>query len=322
VASGIAAAALLVKYFHHQSETISNFFQIDKYEATITTFHQCERHRSMNKENSITIKGNPLISRCYETAEIQGRRNYMEDTNAMLLAENYLLFGVYDGHGGSRASAYAKKFLLQYIDNHFKTKLSQQPFENDTSSVLRSSMVDAFLQLDKEFLIMAETDQMDDGSTALVVAITNSHVIVANAGDCRAVMCRRECAMDLSVDHKANNVQERKRITELNGTVTNIGGVWRVGGVLAVSRAIGDKDLKRWVIAEPEVTSIEKGPEDSFLVIASDGLWDVFTSEEVSSFVSMHLKERQSFENIAKYLVDSAYLKGSMDNITVVIVEL
>jgi len=246
----------------------------------------------------------------------------MEDTNAMLLTEQYLLFGVFDGHGGYRASAYAKKFLLQYIDDYFRTKITQPNLENDTTNVLRSSMVDAFLQLDKEFLHMAEMSRMDDGSTAIVVAITDTHVIIANAGDCRAVMCRRESSLDLSVDHKACNIQERHRITQAQGSVTNIAGVWRVGGVLAVSRAIGDKDLKKWVIAEPEVLSIERCSDDSFIIIASDGLWDVFSSEEATAFASTRLKERQTFDNVAKDLVDLAYLKGSMDNITVIIIEM
>lgn len=51
-------------------------------------------------------------------------------------------------------------------------------------------------------------------------------------------------------------------------------GVWRIQGSLAVSRGIGDRNLKQWVTAEPETRSLKIKPECEFLILASDGLWD------------------------------------------------
>lgn len=51
-------------------------------------------------------------------------------------------------------------------------------------------------------------------------------------------------------------------------------GVWRIQGSLAVSRGIGDRNLKQWVTAEPETKSLKIKPECEFLILASDGLWD------------------------------------------------
>lgn len=51
-------------------------------------------------------------------------------------------------------------------------------------------------------------------------------------------------------------------------------GVWRIQGSLAVSRAIGDKHLKQWVISEPETKTLRIKPEFEFLILASDGLWN------------------------------------------------
>lgn len=51
-------------------------------------------------------------------------------------------------------------------------------------------------------------------------------------------------------------------------------GTWRVQGSLAVSRALGDRHLKQWIIAEPETKIIRIKPEYEFLILASDGLWD------------------------------------------------
>lgn len=51
-------------------------------------------------------------------------------------------------------------------------------------------------------------------------------------------------------------------------------GTWRVQGVLAVSRGIGDIHLKEWIIAEPDVKKLQITPDCEFLILASDGLWD------------------------------------------------
>lgn len=51
-------------------------------------------------------------------------------------------------------------------------------------------------------------------------------------------------------------------------------GVWRIQGSLAVSRGIGDRQLKQWVIAEPQTRILSIRPECEFLILASDGLWD------------------------------------------------
>jgi serine/threonine protein phosphatase PrpC len=62
-------------------------------------------------------------------------------------------------------------------------------------------------------------------------------------------------------------------------------GRWRVEGVLAVSRAIGDISLKPYVTCDPEIQSKFIAEEDMYMVLASDGLWDVMSNEEVASFV-------------------------------------
>lgn len=40
------------------------------------------------------------------------------------------------------------------------------------------------------------------GSTAVVTVICPTHIIVANCGDSRAILCRGKVAVPLSVDHK------------------------------------------------------------------------------------------------------------------------
>lgn len=85
-------------------------------------------------------------------------------------------------------------------------------------------------------------------------------------------------AVAMSEDHKPNKDSERARI-ENEGGVVIWAGTWRVGGVLAVSRAFGDRPLKKFVIATPEVRQESVSSEDEFLILASDGVWDVVSNK-------------------------------------------
>ncbi len=89
---------------------------------------------------------------------------------------------------------------------------------------------------------------------------------------------RSPAAIAVSIDHKPNNNDERERIENAGGVVV-WAGTWRVGGVLAVSRAFGDKPLKKYVISSPYVREEHLAHEDEFLILASDGVWDVLTNE-------------------------------------------
>ena len=80
------------------------------------------------------------------------------------------------------------------------------------------------------------------------------------------------------MDHKPNSKEERERIEAAGGVVV-WAGTWRVGGVLAVSRAFGDKPLKRFVISDPHIQEEQLQRGDEFVILASDGLWDVLTNE-------------------------------------------
>ncbi|XP_057868699.2 probable protein phosphatase 2C member 13, mitochondrial [Cryptomeria japonica] len=107
---------------------------------------------------------------------------------------------------------------------------------------------------------------------------------------------------------------------------------WRVGGVLAVSRAFGNRLLKRFVVAEPEIRCIpwtvhgtdlhiwncqEEIIKDDVdcLVITTDGLWDVVSNDEVVSLV----KSIENPEAAARKLTEIAFNKGSANNITCVV---
>lgn len=110
-------------------------------------------------------------------------------------------------------------------------------------------------------------------------------------------------------------------------------GVYRVNGILAVSRALGDYPLKedRLVIPNPDILSFDLNElKPRFMIVASDGFWDTFTNENAVRFVHNELirygvnytSENQSSLalNIARKLANEAYTRESSDNITVIVV--
>ncbi|CAL8100440.1 unnamed protein product [Calicophoron daubneyi] len=137
---------------------------------------------------------------------------------------------------------------------------------------------------------------VDSGTTACVALILPVNgamrLYVANAGDSRAVLCRGGAAIDLSVDHKPEDDDERSRITAAGGTVTRDG---RVNGGLNLSRALGDHSYKQakglplseqMITPSPDISQYDLIPgTDDFVVLACDGIWNSMTSDEVVSFV-------------------------------------
>jgi len=163
------------------------------------------------------------------------------------------------------------------------------------------------------------------------------HIISVNIGDSRAVLSRDGIAVDLTTDHKPNDPNEKFRIEQLGGEVEWCGmedectgeplldtGVFRINGNLAVSRSIGDRSEHPFVSSEPEIRVISVLKEDEFVVLGSDGLFDVMTSQEVVSFVHNQIMItpdiRRRRDAIAKVLAEEAIQRGSLDNVSVIII--
>ena len=122
-------------------------------------------------------------------------------------------------------------------------------------------------------------------------------------------------------------------IVRIQARVQQAGGfVWwnRVQGELAISRAIGDHKLRPYVIAEPEVMRMERHVDDRLLILASDGMWDVLSNDEVCKIALAELERvlakgssvRSGLTKAARLLADTALKRGSRDNVTVLIVDL
>lgn len=125
----------------------------------------------------------------------------------------------------------------------------------------------------------------------------------------------------MSIDQKPTNPEEIKRIVSLGGTITNNLGVARVNGVLAVSRAFGNRKLRRVIRPDIEMMQRDLTREDDFLVMASDGLWDVLRNKDVCD-ICYALTASHRPQQLAEELVHTAIARGSMDNVTCIVVQL
>ncbi|KAB5568523.1 hypothetical protein DKX38_002316 [Salix brachista] len=243
----------------------------------------------------------------YGYSSFKGKRASMEDYYETSISEvdgqMVAFFGVFDGHGGARTAEYLK-------NNLFKNLCSHPDFIRDT----KTAIVEAFRQTDAEYLHEEKAHQKDAGSTASTAVLLGDRLLVANVGDSRVVACRAGSAIPLSIDHKPDRSDERQRIEEAGGFIV-WAGTWRVGGVLAVSRAFGDKLLKPYVVAEPEIQEEEiNGVE--FIIVASDGLWNVLSNKDAVALV----QDITDAEAASRKLIQEAYALGSTDNITCVVV--
>lgn len=172
-----------------------------------------------------------------------------------------------------------------------------------------------------EFLKIAEQQRLHDGSTGLCSVIRNGKLLVGNVGDCRCLLLSSGKAIQMSVDQKPTNTDEMKRIISLGGNITNNMGVARVNGVLAVSRAFGNRRLRKVIRPDIEMMQRDLTREDHFLVIASDGLWDVLRNKDVCD-ICYTLSQSHCPQQLAEELVHTAIARGSMDNVTCIVVKL
>lgn len=252
-------------------------------------------------------------------------------------------FGVFDGHGGSHVSDLAAKNLHKNVLAHFRQK-QVQPASRDEK--LKVALREAFTQTDKEILALAERKKFEQqGSTALVAMLhgnpklgTALRLVVSNVGDSRAVLCRAGQAVAVSDDHKPDRLDEKKRIERAGGLVLNVRGAWRIAAPanptsnkkasrreyqgLSMTRSFGDSYFKianaPLSIPDPEVKILPITDKDLFLVMATDGIFNVMSNQDVVDCASVHWDDA---EEAAKNIVRTAFQKGSDENLTAMVLQ-
>ena len=262
---------------------------------------------------------------------------------------NYSYYGVCDGHGpnGHLVSEYVKSNLPFIVYKLLKTQLLKNNTLNyDIDPNINSFITDVFSD---SFNIMQEKldsnkdiDQELSGTTCISILFCSSKIISANVGDSRALIGKfsnKEWKYELlSRDHKPNDKDESERIYSCSGVVHpfmddngNFLGpdrVWQVDDELpglAMSRSFGDKVAKKvGVISEPEVKIFDYNYGDKFVVIASDGLWEYVSNEEVLDIVSFFYEVKDCDGAVSK-LYEEAHARWVkydeyIDDISIIVI--
>lgn len=293
----------------------------------------------------------------YGLALQQGLREDMEDYAVVVPGKldrgEYLFAGVFDGHGGGKGADYLSKNLPKALSLAVTKGLK-------AGKAVDATVMDAFTSFDEKLMDYLQKLPGDEdwacGSTATTAMVWSDKIAIANVGDSRAVMSRGGKAVDLSSEHRpygktSISVREIARIKDAGGWIYD----GRVCGILAVSRAFGDMELKRgmekmlvdgvvdgrWtkqfakevkfvsppVTAAPDVLEMQLEATDEFLIVASDGLWEVTTSSQAVMFVKRHLAkvgaDQAGLQSAAAALVEDAVTRRrTSDNVSVVIIGL
>ena len=125
--------------------------------------------------------------------------------------------------------------------------------------------------MESEVIANLETHKPRGGSTALCSIIYNNQLYSANLGDSRAVIVKERHAVPLSNIHDFTNTSERLTVEQKGGTLLRD----RLEGELALSRSIGDINFKAFMSSEPEITVHNVTEDDKYLLLATDGFWNV-----------------------------------------------
>lgn len=286
--------------------------------------------------------------------DIQGRRRTIEDFHTIHLNQNHQFYGIFDGHMGNIASKFAASSFYNEVEERLST-LNDEIKSSDSDVMWKERVA---LDVEKSFHNLHEgiIEAIDSspagimqeaGTTATILYVTELAVVIANVGDSRAVLSKWSLnekkekvvtGLQLTIDHIASSPKERDEVVERGGFIAKSGGIDRVNGSLAVSRSLGDVKLAAYLSQTPYVISLTKeevhkscGNNDPsadnnnlpcFIIVASDGLWDVVDNQDAVDFVNIAIKDGLSLQTAAQLLTQEAYVRGSSDNIGVLIVAL
>lgn len=265
--------------------------------------------------NSFKYKKQKISEFCLNDLLIEGEkygicakkgnfRKQMEDTYDIVLElQNSSFkhaFAIFDGHSGAAASVFASKNLIKSIE-----------------TLDEKGIIEAFQLTD---ILFCNDNPKKGGTTVALTIIDHDHLLSANIGDTKIILVKNSSFEVLSYDHVASDIGEQSRIEHAGGCIINHRNTMRVCGQIAITRSIGDARYKNYLISVPHFKATKISIEDIALVIASDGLFETLSPEQVSNII----REKQGYRpsQIAETLTAEAIESGSKDNITVMIVKL
>ena len=287
-----------------------------------------------------TVKENYSIKSCNSVLEYSFREDQNIDSQPIMEDKsksienfnnnsNQMLFELFDGHGGDDIS----NFLQQNFSQIYKQYLEINDYD------IPKSLINSFKETDS--LIKGSLTNLEGmGSTGTIIHLvweTNSKLIVytGNVGDSRASLISPTHIIRLSYDHRMSDEKEKERILESGIEVIEN----RIGGELMLTRIFGDyefkkiekdknnnkekknkKNKKKGLICEPFLSKIkiDLNIKDQFLILASDGIWDLISENEIQQMIGI----TNNSEKLCAMIIKKALDKDSWDNMSVFAIRL
>jgi serine/threonine protein phosphatase PrpC len=215
---------------------------------------------------------------------VQGRRFTNEDLLHVNFTPSHKMFAVLDGHNGVQAATFVEARLQETFARHYVPGTSD--------SGVRTALQKTFEQIESEL-----TDIQEASGTCIAAAVlTSSSVCAANVGDSHVLLTKSAGVTLLTTEHRPGDPLERERIEAAGGKVVRVSysmdlddpGIDRIHpGGLAVSRVLGGAQHKKIVgIVSPVpdifCTNTELDGEDDYLILASDGVFEVMSNDELA----------------------------------------
>jgi serine/threonine protein phosphatase PrpC len=233
------------------------------------------------------------------------KKEPMEDRHYLssnVLGTGIFFAGVYDGHGGAQAA--------EFLKNNLHIHICRALLKN--SYPLSPILKEVFERVDTTYL------KCQEGSTALVLLVDKGSISLVHVGDSRALLLNKKGTILFSTkDHKPNDFKEKLRIQHAGGFIRGN----RAQGILAMSRAFGDAPLKPIVSAEPDIFSCKMMPDIEYAVLATDGIWDTLSNEEVAQIALQEIMSSGSAELTAQKILQESQKRLLDDNVTVIVIQ-
>ena len=276
--------------------------------------------------NQNTIKKNLAENLCFisyyycEFPNLEHRKE-MEDFHYIKILLNEFLscsyFAIFDGHSGKDVGIFLKDNLHKILSKELKNINN----ENNNTENIKQAIKNSFENIDKE-INTNQNFKNDVGSTGTVIllyrdknSISGKSLICANVGDSKAFLISKKEIKIITKDHICSDEEEVKRIKSMGGIVFRE----RVFGTLMLTRSFGDKEMKKYgVLPTPDFFYHNICEDDLFVIVASDGVWDVVNEDEIFNMAQGKI----SSEDFSKKIIELAKERETHDNISCIVVKL
>jgi serine/threonine protein phosphatase PrpC len=332
-------------------ETVVAMLQDQPKASKYVTLHFDRKSALIDRPSESIESSGPVQSIDAGAWSVTGRRAAQED--AFVLSEVYdeagkrsvRLAGIMDGHLGAAASNFVRDAIAETLSEEMMKASADAPMDELLQQSWNRICINYRQSCEDDASCSAEFDPLEGvlqaftggenavaGTTAVIMALDmqSSIVSVLNCGDSRGIIVDKTGKVRfVTNDHSPGTETEMERFEKgiseglLYELPECILSKWivPVGDYnYAVSRSLeGSFATSRGVISTPDISRV---PIDAgmTLILASDGLWEVIDSQQVSSILyKLRYDQKETASDAAKILTSLALEKGSADNVSVVV---